>query len=55
MESILPGGQLTFPAQSGQQAQNAFVVQQNQSGKSPIIFPKDVANADGIAPNPNCK
>ncbi len=55
MESILPGGQLTFPAQSGQQAQNAFVVQQNQNGKSPIIFPKDVANADGIAPNPNCK
>ena len=55
MESVLPGGQLTFPAQSGQQAQYAFVVQQNQNGKSPIIFPKDVANADGIAPNPNCK
>ncbi len=55
MESILPGGQLTFPAQFGQQAQNAFVVQQNQSGKSPIIFPKDVANASGVAPNPNCK
>ena len=55
MESILPGGQLTFPTQSGQQAQNPFVVQQNQNGKSPIIFPKDVANADGIAPNPNCK
>jgi branched-chain amino acid transport system substrate-binding protein len=55
MESILPGGQLNFPAQTGQQAQNAFVVQQNQGGKSPIIFPKDVANADGIAPNPTCK
>jgi branched-chain amino acid transport system substrate-binding protein len=55
IESILPGGQLTFPAQFGQQAQNAFVVQQNQNGKAPIIFPRDVATADGIAPNPNCK
>jgi branched-chain amino acid transport system substrate-binding protein len=54
--SLLPGGTLEFPAAFGQQAQNAFVVQQNlpESG-SPIIYPKDVATAAGVAPNPKCK
>ncbi len=56
MPSLLPGGTLEFPASSGQQAQNPFVVQQNMpDGSAPIVFPKDVATADGIAPNPRCK
>jgi branched-chain amino acid transport system substrate-binding protein len=55
IESILPGGTLEFPADKGGGAQNAFVVQQNQpDGTSPIIFPKEVAKAAGIAPNPRC-
>ncbi len=48
--SLLPGGTLEFPADHGQQAQNPFVVQQNQAdGTAPIIFPKDVATAEGAA------
>ncbi len=55
MESILPGSQLAFSAEHGQQAFYPFVVQQNQpDGTAPIIFPKDTATAQGIAPNPNC-
>jgi branched-chain amino acid transport system substrate-binding protein len=55
IESLLPGGSLEFPADKGGGAQNAFVVQQNMpDGTSPIIFPKDVAKAAGIAPNPKC-
>jgi branched-chain amino acid transport system substrate-binding protein len=55
LPSILPGGTLTFPAESGQQARYPFVVQQNMlDGTSPIIFPRDVANGTGIAPNPRC-
>ncbi|WP_242341424.1 MULTISPECIES: amino acid ABC transporter substrate-binding protein [Anaeromyxobacter] len=55
MPSLLPGGTLEFKAEFGQQAQNSFVVQQNQpDGTSPIIFPKDVASAAGVAPNPRC-
>jgi len=55
IESILPGGQLSFPKEHGQQAFYPFVVQQNMpDGKAPIIFPKDAATAQGIAPNPNC-
>jgi branched-chain amino acid transport system substrate-binding protein len=54
--SLLPGATLEFPAAFGQQAQNAFVVQQNMpDGSSPIIYPKDVASASGVAPNPKCK
>ena len=54
-ESIMPGGKVDFPASKGQQAQNSFVVQQNQpDGSSPIVYPKDVANAAGVAPNPRC-
>ncbi|HZD71835.1 MAG TPA: amino acid ABC transporter substrate-binding protein [Actinomycetes bacterium] len=56
MESILPGGTLSFPADKGGQANYPFVVQQNMpDGSSPIIFPEDVKKADGVAPNPTCK
>ena len=53
MPSLLPGGTLEFKAEFGQQAQNPFVVQQNQpDGTSPIIYPKDVASAPGVAREP---
>ncbi len=56
MDSILPGGTLSFPAASGGQASYPFVVQQNlPDGTSPIIFPADVATGQGVAPNPTCK
>jgi branched-chain amino acid transport system substrate-binding protein len=56
MQSILPGGQLSFPADKGGQATYPFVVQQNlPDGTSPIIFPDNVKTADGVAPNPACK
>jgi branched-chain amino acid transport system substrate-binding protein len=56
MESILPGGTLSFPAAAGGQANYSFVVQQNlPDGTSPIIYPDDVKTADGVAPNPACK
>jgi branched-chain amino acid transport system substrate-binding protein len=56
IESLLPGGVLEFPAATGGQMQASFVVQQNMpDGTSPLIFPKDVASAAGIAPNPHCK
>jgi branched-chain amino acid transport system substrate-binding protein len=55
MPSLLPGGTLELKAEFGQQAQNPFVVQQNQpDGKSPIVFPHDVATGKGVAPNPRC-
>jgi branched-chain amino acid transport system substrate-binding protein len=55
IDSLLPGGKLEFPAAFGQQAQNSFVVQQNQpDGTAPIVFPKDVAGAPGVAANPRC-
>ncbi len=56
IDSILPGGTLSFPAASGGQANYPFVVQQNlPDGTSPIIFPADVATGQGVAPNPACK
>jgi branched-chain amino acid transport system substrate-binding protein len=55
MDSLLPGGTLDFPADAGGEVQAPFVVQQNLDGASPIVFPKSVATADGIAPNPRCK
>ena len=56
IDSLLPGGVLEFPAATGGQMQASFVVQQNMpDGTSPIIFPKDVASAAGVAPNPHCK
>jgi branched-chain amino acid transport system substrate-binding protein len=54
IESLLPGGTLEFPADKGGEAQNLFVVQQNLEAGAPIIFPKDVAKAEGVAPNPRC-
>jgi branched-chain amino acid transport system substrate-binding protein len=55
MESILPGGTLSFPEENGGQAEYPFVVQQNMpDGTSPIIYPADVATAEGVAPNPRC-
>lgn len=54
--SILPGGELSFPADHGGQAQYPFVMQQNLAdGSQPIIFPDDVATGKGVAPNPGCK
>lgn len=54
-DSILPEGKVSFPAAQGQQAHYAFVVQQNQpDGTSPIVWPRTVANAPGVAPNPDC-
>jgi branched-chain amino acid transport system substrate-binding protein len=53
--SLLPGGELTFPAEFGQQSHAPFVAQQNMpEGASPIIAPPDAATGQGIAPNPNC-
>jgi len=53
--SLLPGGELTFPAEFGQQIHAPFVVQQNlPDGTSPIIAPPDAATGKGIAPNPGC-
>jgi branched-chain amino acid transport system substrate-binding protein len=55
-ESLLPGGRLSFPAASGQQAHYPFVVQQNQpDGTSPIVWPKEAASAPGVASNPACR
>jgi branched-chain amino acid transport system substrate-binding protein len=54
-ETLLPGGKLQFKEEFGQQVQNPFVLQQNlPGGTSPIIFPSDVASAQGIAPDPRC-
>jgi branched-chain amino acid transport system substrate-binding protein len=56
IDSLLPGGTLDFPAATGGQVQAPFVVQQNlPDGTSPIVYPKSVATAAGIAPNPRCK
>lgn len=56
IDSILPGGTLSFPAASGGQATYPFVVQQNlPDGTAPIIYPADVATGQGVAPNPACK
>jgi branched-chain amino acid transport system substrate-binding protein len=53
--SLLPGGELAFPAEFGQQSHAPFVVQQNMpDGSSPIIAPPDAALGTGIAPNPGC-
>lgn len=56
IDSLLPGGTLDFPADTGAQIQAPFVVQQNlPDAGSPIIFPKAIATATGVAPNPHCK
>jgi branched-chain amino acid transport system substrate-binding protein len=54
MDSILPSGRLTFPAEYGQQARYSFLVLQNQPGAgSPIVYPHYVATAPGLL-NPRC-
>lgn len=56
VESILPGGRVTFYDAQEQQAHYPFVLQQNMpDGSSPIVYPVDVANAPGMVPNPDCK
>lgn len=56
IESILPGGRLSFPQDQGGQANYSFVVQQNMpDGSSPIIYPSEIATGEGVAPNPGCK
>lgn len=56
IESILPGGRLSFPEAKGGQAGYPFVVQQNlPDGTSPIIYPNEVATGRGVTPNPDCK
>lgn len=56
IDSILPGGKLSFPADKGGQASYPFVVQQNlPDGSSPIVYPEDIATGKGIAPKPGCK
>jgi branched-chain amino acid transport system substrate-binding protein len=56
IDSILPGGRLSFPADKGGQASYPFVVQQNlPDGTSPIIYPAEVATGQGVSPNPSCK
>ncbi|MFL5313078.1 MAG: amino acid ABC transporter substrate-binding protein [Myxococcales bacterium] len=55
IESILPGGYLTFPEEYGYQAHYLFVVQQNMpDGSSPIIYPKIAQVQEGVASNPRC-
>jgi branched-chain amino acid transport system substrate-binding protein len=55
MESVVPGGTLTFPEENGFQADYPFLVQQNlPNGSSPIIYPYDIATGKGVAPNPDC-
>ena len=55
MESIVPGGYLTFPKEYGYQARYLFLVQQNQpDGTSPIVYPKIAATSEGSPANPNC-
>lgn len=49
--SVLPGGKITFPTDTGRQAENGFVVTQNlPGGGTEIIWPKDVSTADGKVP-----
>jgi branched-chain amino acid transport system substrate-binding protein len=55
IDSLLPGGTVEFPADKGNDVQNAFVLQQNlPDGTAPLIFPRDVARTEGVAPNPRC-
>jgi branched-chain amino acid transport system substrate-binding protein len=56
VDSLLAGGKLSFPADKGQQAHYPFVVQQNlPDGTSPIVYPKEQATGEGVAPNPRCR
>ncbi|GAC1538781.1 MAG: ABC transporter substrate-binding protein [Myxococcales bacterium] len=49
MESLLPGGQINFPAAYGNQAHYPLVVLQNQAdGTAPIVFPSHLATRRGV-------
>jgi branched-chain amino acid transport system substrate-binding protein len=55
LPSLLPGGEVSFPAAQGGQAYYPFVVQQNlPDGSSPIVYPKEIASAEGVPANPRC-
>jgi branched-chain amino acid transport system substrate-binding protein len=54
--SLLPGGELDFPAKYGYQTHAPFVVLQNQpDGTAPIIYPESSATGKGVAPDPCSK
>jgi branched-chain amino acid transport system substrate-binding protein len=56
MESVVPFGTLSFPEETGYQADYPFLVQQNTpNGSSPIIYPNELATGQGVPKNPNCK
>jgi branched-chain amino acid transport system substrate-binding protein len=49
--SVLPGGKVTFPAATGRQATNGFVLTQNlPNGTTELIWPKKYATAEGQVP-----
>jgi branched-chain amino acid transport system substrate-binding protein len=56
MESLVPGGSLSFPEEYGQEAQYPMLVLQNQPGEgAPVVYPGIAAQKPGIAPNPRCQ
>lgn len=56
MESLVPGGSLSFPADYGQEAQYPMLVLQNQPGEgTPVVYPGIAAQKAGIAPDPRCR
>jgi branched-chain amino acid transport system substrate-binding protein len=49
--SLLPGDKVTFPAETGRQATNGFVITQNMPGGSTeLVWPKEFATAEGRVP-----
>jgi hypothetical protein len=51
-DSVLPGQKLKFAANG--QAEYPFVITQNKpDNKVDIVFPKDAATGDAVAPIPN--
>jgi branched-chain amino acid transport system substrate-binding protein len=50
--SLLPGGKVTFPADTGRQATNGFVLTQNlPGGETKLIWPEKFATAEGKVPS----
>lgn len=48
LPTLLPGGSLAFPADTGRQARLLYVVQQvQQGGSKPVIYPRDLATGQG--------
>jgi branched-chain amino acid transport system substrate-binding protein len=46
--TLLPGGVLSFPTDSGHQARTLYVVHQNQAdGSQPIVYPRELATTSG--------